>query len=137
MNIWLRLQQTLYTKCISESVFGLLCLLFLFLAVEFLLCRDPCLMLILLFPGKLLSSGQSRTQSVKIPPPVSHLGGTRISHSASSGRLLPELGEHCPADAAVARREGAPPCVCHRETSRSVGVRRCSAGLSAPLKSKH
>lgn len=69
MNIWLRLQQTLYTKCISESVFGLLCLLFLFLAVEFLLCRDPCLMLILLFPGKLLSSGQSRTQSVKIPPP--------------------------------------------------------------------
>lgn len=136
MNIWLRLQQTLYTKCISESVFGLLCLLFLFLAVEFLLCRDPCLMLILLFPGKLLSSGQSRTQSVKIPP-LSHLGGAWISHSASSGRLLPELGERRPADAAVARREGAPPRVCHRETSRSVGVRRCSAGLSAPLKSKH
>lgn len=35
---------TLYTKCICESVFGLLSLLFL--AVEVLLCRDPCLMLI-------------------------------------------------------------------------------------------
>lgn len=72
MNIWLRLQQTLYTKCISESVFGLL-IMILFLAVEFfLLCKDPCLMLILLFPGKLLSSGQSQTQSVKTPPHHHH-----------------------------------------------------------------
>lgn len=58
--IWLRLQQTLYTDCISESVFGLLTLLFFrfpLLSPDFLLCKDPCLMLILLFPGKLLSPG--------------------------------------------------------------------------------
>lgn len=75
MNIWLRQQQTLYTKCISESVFGLLSLIVLFLAVEFFRCaKILCLMLIFFppFPGKLLSSGQSQTRSVKTP--VSHLG---------------------------------------------------------------
>lgn len=47
MNIWLRQQQTLYTKCISESVFGLLSLIVLFLAVEFFRCaKILCLMLI-------------------------------------------------------------------------------------------
>lgn len=39
MNIWLRLQQTLYTKCISESVFGLLSpFWFCFLLLSFFCC---------------------------------------------------------------------------------------------------
>lgn len=36
----------------------------------------------------------------------------------------------------LARRKGAPPRVCHQETSCSVGVRRRSAGLSAPLRAE-
>lgn len=60
---------TLYKMHFWECVWFVKSLLILFLAVEFfLLCKDPCLMLILLFPGKLLSSGQSQTQSVKTPP---------------------------------------------------------------------
>lgn len=46
------------------------------------------LMLILPFPGKLLSPSQSQTQSAKTP--ISHLGGARLSHRAPSDRLLPE-----------------------------------------------
>lgn len=60
-------------------------------------------MLILLFPGKLLSSGQSRIQSVKTP--VSHLGGARISRSAFVSQIAAGARRACPADAAVARRE--------------------------------
>lgn len=48
MNIWLRLQLTLYTKCISECVLGLLNLfIILVLAVEsgvFHCAKDPFLM---------------------------------------------------------------------------------------------
>lgn len=55
----------------------------------FVVCEDTCLMLI--FPGKLLSSGQSQTRSAKTP--VSHLSGAQISCSVSSDRLPPELSQ--------------------------------------------
>lgn len=64
MNIWLRLQQTLYTKCISECVFGLLSLfIILFPAVEsgvFHCAEDPCLMSLLLFLVSCYSLAKAR-----------------------------------------------------------------------------
>lgn len=86
MNLWLR--RTLYMKHFWECDWFVKCYFCLFLAVfcccaEILACCWFCC-----FPGKLLSSGQSRTQSVKT------LGGARISCSALSNRLLPELAEH-------------------------------------------
>ena len=62
-------------------------------------------------------------------PPVSHFFAAPISRSAASdsfpGTLPPSGG-----------RQGANPGVCHRDTTRSVGVRRRSDGLSAPLKAE-
>lgn len=89
------------------------------------------------FPGKLLSSGQTKPD-LKCEDP-------RLSPRRRSGSPAARcLTDCCRSSASVplltlqlAGREWAPPRFCHQEMSRSVGVRRRSAGLSAPLKSEH
>lgn len=103
----------------------------------FVLLRFPCLMLISPFPCKLLSSGQTEPD-LKCEDP-------RLSPRRRSGSPAARCLTDCCRNSVsmplltlqLAGREWAPPRVCHQELSRSVGVRRRSAGLSAPLKSEH
>lgn len=129
VNIWPWLQQTLYTKSVSESVFHLSFVLWFLLLCFcfFLLCKDTCLMFIFLVS----CYGLVEARPGVWRPFVSHLGSP----------AAPRLADRSSASVSrwrCSRREGAAlGGVCHRETSRSVGVRRPSAGLSAPLKSEH
>lgn len=77
------------------------------------------------FAATLWSTPDLKCDGPPVPPP-------RTSCGALSERLLSELGEPC-----SPRRwgSGAPRRACHRETSRSVGVRLGAAGLSDPFAS--
>lgn len=91
------------------------------------------LLVFTLLLDKLLSSGQTGTETYEDPlclnPPPN------LPHCMSpSDSVPPELSERVVLT--LQRRESFL-AVCHRETSGSAGVRRPSAGLSAPLISEH
>lgn len=89
-------------------------------------------------PGELLLSGQSGTRGAKglCPPSLTSALRLGLPQCAVSTDCCWSSGKRVLLTLHLARRKGAPPRVCHQETSCSVGVRRRSAGLSAPLKSE-
>lgn len=93
--IWLRLQQTLYTNCISESAFGLLSLLlFCFPLLSFCCAKILAQLLILLFPGKLLSPG------LKMPDPKIQ-GSPSLTSTAQGCPAAHQLTDCCRSSARV------------------------------------
>lgn len=115
--IWLRLQQTLYTNCISESAFGLLSLLFFCFPLLSLLnfcCAKilaQCWFCCFLVSCYRLAK-RKKSQTPKCEDPHLSPGRRRDLPQRTGWQIAAGARRACPADAAVAWREGWSPSLC-------------------------